>query len=160
MPSYEPFRTILTHGTIIIITLFITCLSISSYIIGVNHWKETCDDTSFLPLPIWLVMTVTIILLITTAIIVTYYANRNYSDFAVYYLITIILLILPLTIVGNYIIKTHAKTCEEKSDSLWTVSMITIVFDWIVIGITVIIGIIRCIIYWKTYYDHPQYVRY
>ena len=152
---------LITSVFITLVTLITTCISIASFVIGHNNWNVTCDDSSFMPLPIWLVTigTISFVYCVISVIFVIIYfiklPNSSIIKFLEIFVVVAGLLTTPFAITGTIIMTKYAGSCYDQAYLLWAISMTTLVLDWLIIILTVAICI--AFILYQTCRNKPQH---
>ena len=125
--------------------LGVTIVSIS--IAGIN-WNVTCDDTSFMSLPPWLVMVGVLSLLSAIALIFVYWFNRH-NEYGNKLLVTFFIIVVIVTLfngIGSGILFNYAQLCYDQAHSLWAMTLADLIFQWIImLGGLITLIVLGCI---------------
>lgn len=132
-------------------------VSMASFIIGAQYWNVTCDTTSFMSLPTWVVTIATVAAICCIVAIITYVIRRfkkhdEDSGFLILIVLTVIatLIVIVFNGMGSHILFNHSSSCYTEAYSLWGVALTALIFQWciIVVGVMVIIGL--CVAMYKS----------
>lgn len=148
------FCSMFVIGTATIITLG---LSMLSFLVGAEHWNTTCDNGSFMTLPVWAVavgivfLVVCLVAIIIAIIIACIKEIVDSMIFMIAVAIISTIIILPFNIMGSIILFNYAADCYTEAYYLWSVSLAQLIFQWFIMGSVIIFLITTFIVFCRSW---------
>jgi len=133
-----------------------TCgVSLASFIIAADHWNVMCDDTSFMPLPTWVVTIAAISLVCCIVAFIVYAVKRLKKDYEPGFNVLVGLTVIASIIVvifngmGCRILFHHSSSCYTAAYPLWAISLTALIFQWIIMTIGLMLLIVFVVVMYK-----------
>ena len=133
---------------IFLLTIPTGIVSIASFVVGSNYRSVSCDDSSFMSLPLWIIINagVSVLYCICGILLFLTYRRNHQEQFLIYLLTSTLALMvfkLPWNIVGSTILFKYSRDCYSEANSLWSLTLSVLIIQWIIMSLITILGIFK-----------------